>query len=219
MSSAPVTPCRLLVVDEQPLIRLGLRRLLDDEPGFAIVAEADTAVDALRVLEQGAVDLVVLDIALSGRGGIECLARIRAHRPAPPVLVYSRFPPVHYALRTRRAGASGYVHKSAATSELLAALRLLAAGGTALPDAGPPTRGTSRRLPGGAPHEQLSNREFEVLRLLVDGRSVSAIAHELSLSIKTVSTHRTRLLGKLGLASTADLVHYAIAHDLDDSRP
>lgn len=209
---------RLLVVDDHPLIRLGFHQLVADQADLRIAAEAESGVDALRLLEQVDVDVVVLDMAMPGRSGIEILRRIRARASAPPVLIYSRFPAEQYALRTQRAGAAGYVNKGASSAELLRALRAVAAGERVLPEGVARELAALERRRYGPAHEALSDREFEVLRLLVTGRSVSAIAQELSLSIKTVSTHRTRLLRKLALSSTADLVHYAIDHGLDDSR-
>jgi len=203
---------RLMIVDDHPLIRLGLHQILDPIEDIEIAAEADSGVQALRLLEQQTFDLIVLDMAMPGRSGVEILRRICDDKQAPPVLIYSRFPADQYAERTLRAGAAGYVVKSAAPNELVHAIRSLAAGRRHLPPGVPGTAAAGGRTR----HDQLSEREFEVLRLIVGGHSVTAIANALSLSIKTVSTHRTRILRKLALTSTADLVHYAIEHGIDD---
>lgn len=209
---------RLMTVDDHPLIRLGLHQILDPVADIEIAGEADSGVAAVRMLGQQGFDLVLLDMAMPGRSGIEILRRIREEDGAPPVLIYSRFPADQYALRTLRAGAAGYVEKSAAPAELVQAIRTVAAGGRHVPAC---VKHVGRAAPArangsGAPHEELSAREFEILRLIVAGHSVTRIAGDLSLSVKTVSTHRTRILRKLALTSTADLVHYAIEHGLDD---
>ncbi len=209
---------RLMTVDDHPLIRLGLHQILDPVEDIEIAGEADSGVAALRMLGQQAFDLVLLDMAMPGRSGIEILRRIRDEVGAPPVLVYSRFPADQYALRTLRAGAAGYVEKSAPPAELVRAIRAVAAGGRHVPGCVQHAARSAapRADAAGAPHEAQSAREFEILRLIVAGHSVTRIAGDLSLSVKTVSTHRTRILRKLSLTSTADLVHYAIEHGLDD---
>jgi two-component system invasion response regulator UvrY len=213
--SAP-TPLRLLVVDDHPLIRLGLRQILADVDDIAISAEATSGIEGVRCLESTPLDLVTLDMAMPGRSGVEILRRMRAVAARVPVLIYSRFPEEQYALRALRAGAAGYLMKSAPPSEVVNALRRVGRGERYL------SPRMSRQVTDcpqhASDHDRLSNREFEILRLLASGHTVSRIAADLSLSIKTVSTHRTRLLKKLGLTSTADLVHYAIEQGLDDTQ-
>ena len=207
---------RVMIVDDHPLIRVGLRQIIDVTPDIEIVAEADSGVDALRMLDTTAIDVIVLDMAMPGRNGVEILRRMCDRGSRPPVLVYSRFSEEQYAVRTVRAGAAGYLMKSAAPTELVTAVRRLAAGEKYLsPRIARLIEEGPRRSPA-HPHDALSEREFEVLRMIVGGKTVSRIAIELSLSIKTVSTHRTRILRKLGLSSTADLIHYAIEHGIDD---
>jgi len=216
MSATPAL--RVMVVDDHPLIRLGLHQILDPVADIDIVAEADTGVDALRLLGHTVIDMVVLDLAMPGRSGVEILRRIRGLEAAPPVLVYSRFPADQYAQRTLRAGAAGYLMKSAPPVEVVRAIRTVAGGQRYLPERVERQLHAAPATTRAAEHDRLSEREFEILRMLVAGASVSAIANELNLSVKTVSTHRTRILRKLSLTSTADLVHYAIEHGLDDTR-
>lgn len=207
----------VITVDDHPLIRLGVRQVLGATSDISIVGEAASGVEALRMLEAIAADVMVLDLAMPGRNGIEILKRIREHGAPPPVLIYSRFPEEQYAERCMRAGAAGYVMKSDAPENLIAAIRQLAAGGQYHSR----RIGARLRLGGkrhaSTAHEMLSEREFEVFQMIVAGKSVSMIAVELSLSIKTISTHRTRILQKLHLRNTPDLVRYAIEHRIDDN--
>ncbi len=207
----------VLIVDDHPLIRLGVRQVLDATEDIRVVAEADSGNDALRLVARERPDVVVLDLAMAGRSGVEILKRIVAEERAPPVLIYSRFPEEQYAVRCVQAGAAGYLMKSAAPGELLVAIRNLAAGSRYLSTRVTDLYHETSQAPVAAPHEALSEREFEVFRLIVSGRTVSQIAAELALSVKTISTHRTRILQKLGLSGTADLVRYALEHGIDDS--
>lgn len=201
-----------MIVDDHPLVRVGMRQLLCGT-GLDVVAEAATGNEALRLLESVACDVVVLDISMPGRHGVEVLRRIVAEHPEVPVLIYTRFPEDQYAVRTMRAGAAGYVRKASDPAALLEAIRVVAAGERYV------SAGVGQLLAqqGGHAHEELSEREFEILRHIVAGRSVTAIAGDLSLSVKTVSTHRIRILRKLGLGSTAELVRYALEHGLQDA--
>lgn len=202
---------RVLIVDDHPLVRMGMRQVLSG-PDLEIVAEAGSGSEALRQLAGHPCDVVVLDISMPGRHGIEVLRRMAGEYPDLPVLIYTRFPEDQYAVRALRAGAAGYVMKGADPAELLRAVRRLARGERHMSAA----VAHLLRQESGSGHTALSEREFEILRFIVAGRSVSAIAAELSLSVKTVSTHRMRLLRKLGLSGTADLVHYAIEHGLHE---
>lgn len=202
---------RVLIVDDHPLVRVGMRQVLN-VPDIDIIAEAANGAEALRLLATLECDVVVLDISMPGRHGVEVLRRVTSDHPEPAVLIYTRFPEDQYAVRALRAGAAGYVMKGADPAELLSAVRRLARGEQHVSPA--VSRLLSLQPPSG--HTELSEREFEILRFIVAGRSVSAIAADLSLSVKTVSTHRMRILRKLGLGSTAELVHYAIEHGLQD---
>ena len=202
---------RVLVVDDHPLVRVGMRQVLC-VPDIEVVAEAANGAEALRLLGTLACDVVVLDISMPGRHGVEALRRLTSDHPEQAVLIYMRLPEDQYAVRAIRAGAAGYVMKGSDPAELLGAVRRLACGEQHVSPA--VARLLSLQPPSG--HTELSEREFEILRFIVAGRSVSAIAADLSLSVKTVSTHRVRILRMLGLGSTADLVHYAIELGLQD---
>jgi DNA-binding NarL/FixJ family response regulator len=206
---------KLLVADDHPLVRQGLRRVVADSPDIVVVGEAATADEMLVQVDRLGPDLVVLDVSMPGPGLLEALRTLRARHPAVRTLVLSVHPEEQYAVRALKAGAAGYLTKDQAPLELLAAIRRVYRGGRYVSEAlgeklalglGPDTAT--------APHEQLSDREFEVLRLLGAGSSVSDIARRLSLSPKTVSTYRTRILAKLRVKSTAELIRYAVEHDL-----
>lgn len=205
-------PTRVMIVDDHPLVRVGMRQLLAG-PALDVVAEAASGNEALRLLELTPCDVVVLDISMPGRHGVEVLRRIVADHPDVPVLIYTRFPEDQYAVRAMRAGAAGYVRKASDPAALLEAIQLVARGGRYVS----PAVAHLLAQQGQAAHTDLSEREYEVLRHIVAGRSVTAIAADLSLSVKTVSTHRVRILRKLGLKSTAELVRYALEHNLQDS--
>lgn len=203
---------RILIVDDHPLVRVGIRHLLDG-PDMTVVAEASNGNDALQALKSVDCDVVVLDISMPGRHGVEVLRRMVADHPEIPVLIYTRFPEDQYAVRAMRAGAAGYVRKASDPAALVEAIRIVATGERYLS----PVVAHLLAQQGERGHTALSEREYEILRHIVAGRSVTAIASALSLSVKTVSTHRVRLLRKLGLGSTADLVRYAIEHGLQDA--
>lgn len=205
----------ILIVDDHPVIRRGLREILDEEPDLEVVMEASTAAEAVTAVQRHPLDVVLMDITMPGRNGLEGLRDIKAVRPDLPVLMLSMHPEDQYAIRSLKAGASGYLTKESAPEELVQAIHKVTEGGRYI------TASLAERLAlevGGGrsqlPHESLSDREFHVLKELARGQSLTAIAEELSLSIKTVSTYRTRLLEKLGATSTADLVRYALEHKL-----
>ncbi len=206
----------LLLVDDHTIFRAGLIRLLQHESDLRVVAEAATAADALELLEQRRFDAVLLDINLPVRSGLDLLRTMQRRWPELPVVVLSMYPARQYAVRAFEAGARGYVSKDMDAQELVMSVRRVANGGRyitgevagELIGAG---RESSEDL-----HLDLSPREFEVLVALARGDRVTDIADAGHLSVKTVSTYRSRLLAKLGLSSTADLVRYAIDHGLVD---
>jgi DNA-binding NarL/FixJ family response regulator len=207
---------RIAIADDHAVVRRGLRQIVSEAPGLSVVGEAASADELLTVLRSRAVDIVVLDLSLGLRDGIDALKHVKSEFPRLPVIILSMHPADLFAVRSLRAGASGYVEKEAAPEELVAAIRQIAAGGTyvsaeiAQQIAAGVTRGDAAILP----HERLSDREFEIFRLLGAGMSVTAISRALNLSVKTVSTHRTRILAKTGLRDNADMVEYVIAHGL-----
>lgn len=202
---------KCLVVDDHPIIRKGICDLITRHIDGTTATEAGTAVEALTAIQQAPWDLLVLDIALPDKHGLEVLKEVKLLRPALPVLMLSLYPEREFALRALKAGAAGYLSKDRDPEELIAAVRAVLTGGRYI------TASLAEQLAQHvtgtrevAPHEGLSDRELEVLRLLGQGKTVSAIAEELALSVKTVSTYRVRLLDKLRLHTTAELVRYAI---------
>ena len=210
---------RCLIADDHPIVRSGLRALIQAQSDMAEPGEATTAAETLDRIRGDMWDLVILDINLPDASGIEVLRRIRHLRPTLPVLILSAHSEDQFAVRALRAGASGYLNKQTASDELIDAIRRVLAGrryvSTALAE-----RLAAALDPAASdrePHEALSDREFQVLRLIGAGRTVSEIADSLSLSVKTVSTYRTRLLDKMGLRTTAELAAYAIRAGLVDT--
>jgi two-component system, NarL family, invasion response regulator UvrY len=206
---------RILIVDDHAILRAGLKRILEDEFADVVVGEAGTADHAVRELGGGAWDVVLLDISLPGRSGLDLLPDIKRDHPATRVIVLSSFGDQQFAVRSLRVGASAFLTKERAARELIDAIRTVVAGRryvsaelaeqlAALVAADKPQ----------SPHETLSSREFEVFRLIACARSVSEIGVELGLSVKTVSTYRARVLEKMGMSSNAELMQYAIRHGL-----
>jgi two-component system, NarL family, invasion response regulator UvrY len=207
---------RCLIVDDHPIVRKGLRDLLMQEKElFDDVMEAATAEAALETLRQGTWRLVILDVALPDKHGLELLKEIKLLHPGVSVLMLSLYPEREFALRSLKAGAAGYMTKDRPPSELLEAVRAVVAGRRYITGslAGQLATFIDQRQPV-EPHDILSDRELEVLRLLGQGKTVSLIAGEMVLSVKTVSTYRARILDKLELQTTAELVRYALEHHL-----
>jgi two-component system invasion response regulator UvrY len=207
---------RIIIADDHAIVRKGLRQLIAEAADLTVVGEASSDDELLTALRATIVDVVILDLGLGTRSGIEVLKQIKSEFPRLPVLILSMHPEDLFAVRALRAGASGYVEKNSAPEELLLAIRRVAREGTYVSArigekiAADIVRGGPAVLP----HERLSDREFEVLRFLGAGMSVTSIAHALNLSVKTVSTHRTRVLAKTGLRNNADIVQYVISHEL-----
>ena len=206
---------RILIVDDHPIVRAGLRRIAEDDRGIVVTAEAPSGDAALRALEQTVADVVLLDVSMPGSPFTETLHRLREAHPTVRVLVLSAHPEDQWAVRALRGGASGYLTKDHSPEQLLDAIRRVHRGGRYVS----PT--LAEKLAAqlgqdfvGAPHEQLSDREFDVLRGLGTGRTVKEVAEALGLSPKTVSTYRTRLMEKMSFATNADLVRYSAEHGL-----
>jgi two-component system, NarL family, invasion response regulator UvrY len=206
---------RVLIADDHPVVRKGLVHILNDDPEIKVVAEAGSAAEVLSALSSGvAVDVAVLDVGMPGRSGIELLPELRRDYPAMPILILSQYPVEQIAVRAIRSGASGYLNKESAPDQLVAAVRRLREGRRYLTDATAELLAESVEGRAGLPHESLSAREFDVLRLIASGKTVSSIATDLALSVKTISTYRTRILEKLQLKTSAELTHYAIRNGL-----
>jgi two-component system invasion response regulator UvrY len=208
---------RVAIVDDHPIVRRGLRDLLSEQADIDVVAEAGRPEEVAALLASHTCDVVLLDISLPGRGGLELLGDLLQEWPRLRVLIVSTHAESQYAVRAIKAGAGGYVLKSAAPEELVAAVRNVALTGRHITEtvAVELAEYAWRRSPRTG-LASLSNREYEVLRSIAAGQSTTEIAERLSLSVKTVSTYRARLLDKLQLKSVADLVRYAIEHGLRD---
>lgn len=200
----------ILIVDDHTIFRSGLKRLLGDEADLRVVAEAGDGAEALRLLRARPVDLVILDINLGGRSGLEVLGAIRRQSPALPVLIMSMYPEAQFAAAAFRDGANGYVSKDATPALLFDAIRRIVAGRPGPHDARVPAG--IRNGDAGPPHYRLSAREMQIFNLIVAGTPLTEIGERMFLSVKTVSTYRSRVLEKLGLRNNAELVQYAVRH-------
>jgi DNA-binding NarL/FixJ family response regulator len=211
---------RVVIADDHTILREGLRQLLTSAPDIEVAGEAADGFEVMARVRGEPFDVLILDMSMPGRSGIELIKLVKAERPKLRILVLSMHEEEQYAVRSIKAGASGYMTKDSAGTQLVNAIRKVATGGAfisaevaeqlalgAMPDAEGPL------------HAKLSDREYEVFQLLVAGVSVSEIAARLNLSAKTVSTHKARLMEKLGIDNQADLVRYAMRHNLADGAP
>ncbi|MEA2817749.1 MAG: two-component system, NarL family, invasion response regulator UvrY [Rhodospirillaceae bacterium] len=206
---------QILIVDDHAILRRGLQEILEREFRDVRIGGAGTAEEALTQLDSEKWDLVILDITMPGRSGVDVLRTLKAWRPKLPVLVLSMHPEDQYGKRVLRAGASGYMKKERAPEELIKAVRKLLSGGRYVsPTLAETLAGDLGRDDGTPAHERLSDREFEVLRKMASGKTVGQIAQELHLSVPTVSTYRARILEKMGMSNTAELIRYALSHHL-----
>ncbi len=201
---------RVLIADDHKIVRDGLKRILTSHGDLEVAGEAADGDQALALVRANEYDVAMLDMSMPGLSGIDLIKRLRLERPKLRILVLSMHGEDQYAARALKAGASGYLHKDSASELLVGALRKIAAGGVHIGEAAAASLVSAEKQP----HRALSDREFEVLRLLVAGQSPTGIAEKLHLSVKTVSTHKTRILEKLNLKSTADLVRYAMENKL-----
>ena len=208
---------RVLIADDHAILRKGLKEILMRELDGVMCGEAENGQQALDQIQSRDWDLLILDITMPGRGGLDVLKNLKALRPRLPVLVLSMHPEDQYGNRVRKAGASGYVNKESAPEELMKAVRKLLGGGRYVSPVLAETLTADLTQDTGRPaHETLSDREFEVLRKIASGKTVSQIAEELHLSVTTVSTYRARILDKMGMSTTAELMHYALRNQLVD---
>lgn len=207
---------RVAIADDHALVRRGLADLLSDTPDLDVTGEAGSGDETLALLRRQPVDVLVLDLNMPAPSGLDLIKSIRAEFEHLPVLVLSAHPEDQYAVRVVRAGAAGYLTKEAAESDLVAAVRRVAEGQRYLTPVLAEALLDALDTDGAAPHTVLSDREYQVLRLIASGKPVGAVAEELSLSVKTVSTYRTRLLKKMGMANNAELTRYALEQGLVD---
>jgi DNA-binding NarL/FixJ family response regulator len=201
---------RVLLADDHAIVRDGLKRILGAAGDVEVAGEAKDGDEALALVKARDYDLAVLDMSMPGLAGLDLIKRVKLEKPALRILVLSMHGEQQYAARALKAGAAGYLNKDSAAEQLLVAIRKVAAGGVHVSEAAAASLVHGVR----APHEKLTDREFEVLRLLADGRSPAEIGEKLHLSVKTVSTHKANIQSKLGLGGTADLVRYALEQKL-----
>ena len=206
---------RIVIVDDHAMVRAGLRQFFSDQSDFSVVAEAVNGHEALDIVRRGELDVLVMDISMPGQGGVDALAAIKARAPDLPVLILSGFAEEHYATTLLRQGASGYLNKDCDPEDIVKAIRTVARGRKYI------SVTMAERLADGlgtegskALHEQLSDRELQVFLRLARGEAVGIMATSMCLSIKTVSTYRTRVMEKMMLESNSDLTYYALKNGL-----
>lgn len=211
---------KVLLADDHAIIRDGLRQILADTDDLVVAGEAANGLDVLQKVRERDWDVLVLDISMPGRNGLDLIRMAKEECPELPILVLSMHQEEQYAVRALKAGAQGYITKESDSELLVAAIRRVAKGGVHISDkvAELMVRGI-RPSDKPQPHNLLSDREYQIFNMLVMGRTLTEIAAELSLSVKTISTHKTHILQKMNLSSAAELIRYAVAHDLADPAP
>ena len=208
---------KILVADDHTIVREGLKQILSGVPDIIVTGEASDGNQALKQVRNGDYDLLLLDIAMPGVSGLEVLKELKTERPDLPILMLSIYPEEQYAVRTLKAGASGYLTKESAPEELIAAIRKVCTGGKYVTSSLAEKLAHYLKADFEKPaHEHLSDREYQVVLMIASGKTVSQIATELSLSVKTISTNRSRALTKMGMKTNAELTYYAIKHGLVD---
>ncbi|HEY0006061.1 MAG TPA: response regulator transcription factor [Pyrinomonadaceae bacterium] len=206
---------KVLIADDHAIIRRGLREILAEEFRTLSVNEARNAQEVLRLAREQTWDVIVLDISMPGRSGIEVLKDLKQVCPKTPVLILTGHSEEQYAVRVLRAGAAGYMTKESAPENLIAAVRKVMGGGRYIsPALGELLAASVSHDSTRMPHEDLSDREYQVLCMIASGKTVGQIAGELALSVKTISTYRARVLGKMGMKTSAELTHYAVSNNL-----
>ena len=208
---------RIVLADDHAILREGLKQILLTQGDIQIVAQAADGHEVLKRVRELDFDVLVLDMSMPGKSGVELIKQVKSEKPKLRILVLTMHEEHQYAVRAIRAGASGYLTKEGASAQLVSAIRKVAGGGAYI-SAEVAEQLALNAMPGarGALHETLSDREFQVFRLIAEGKSVSDIAERLNLSVKTVSTHKANLMQKMGLATTGELIRYALAHRLVD---
>jgi len=205
----------ILVADDHPVVRRGLKQILASEPDMVVVGEAENGHDALALARRLAWDIAILDFSMPGRSGVDLLKEIKQEYPDRPVLVLSVFPEEINATQVFRAGGAGYLNKESASDELITAIRKVTSGGKYVSPTLAEKLATELAPDNAKPlHETLSDREYRVMWLLASGKPINQIAREMFLSPSTISTYRSRILKKLGLENNANLVQYAVKHRL-----
>lgn len=206
---------KILVVDDHAIVRDGLRRIILDTPDMVVVDEASNGKEVINKVGNNHYDLILLDISLPGRDGLDVLKQLKCTNPKIPILILSMYPEEHYAVRSLRAGASGYLTKQSSSDELIGAIRKVANGRRYIT----PSLAEKLAFDLGVdvrklPYEKLSDREYQVMCMIGSGKTVKEIAETLSLSVRTISTHRAHILKKMEMKNNAQLTHYAIKNAL-----
>jgi two-component system invasion response regulator UvrY len=208
---------RILIADDHPVFRQGLKQIIAETPDMVIADEAADGLEVLNKVKAGGYDVALLDISMPGKSGIDVLIQLKKEKPALPVLVLSMHPEEQYAVRALRAGASGYLTKESAPEELVAAIQKVSTGGKYVSASlGEKLASIVQHEAEQLPHEILSHREYQVMCLIASGRAITEIARELSLSVKTISTYRSRILQKMKMKNSSELTRYAISKSLID---
>jgi two-component system, NarL family, invasion response regulator UvrY len=206
---------RIIIADDHEIVRAGLKQIIADDPDLSVEGEASDGQELLEKLRKKKFDLVLLDMKMPGRSGLEILKQLKIEHPSLPVLVLSMHSEEQYAVRTIKAGASGYITKETAPDKLIEAIRRVCGGGKYI------SQSLAEKLAdsisdtkGKPPHEYLTDREFQVMCMIASGKTISEIARELFLSVKTISTYRQRILEKMGMKNNAEMTHYVISNNL-----
>jgi len=208
---------RIVLADDHAIVREGLKRIVGDVPDFQVIGEAADGAEVMKAVRELDFEVLVLDLSMPGRSGMELIKLVKAEKPKLRILVLSMHQEMQYAVRAIKSGASGYLTKETAPAQLEQAIRKISTGGAFI-SAEVAEQLALGAMPGGErlPHQSLSDREFEVFRMLVAGDGVTDIAAKLNLSVKTVSTHKANLMQKMGLSNQTELVRYAIKNGLAD---
>ncbi|MEW6001110.1 MAG: response regulator transcription factor [Nitrospirota bacterium] len=208
---------KVLIADDHTIVREGLKQILAETPDIVVTGEASNGQEVLNKVWKNDYDLILLDISMPGRSGLDILKELRSQRPKLPVLILSMHPEEQYAVRVLKSGAAGYLTKESAPEELVKAIRKVVRGGKYVsPNLAMKLASELKIDVERPPHESLSDREYQVMCMIASGKTVKEIAEELSLSVKTISTYRARILEKMKLKNNAELTHYAIQHKLVD---
>ncbi len=206
---------KVIIVDDHLIVREGLKQIISDTSDISVVDEASNGQEAINKIRNNDCDVLLLDISMPGRSGLEILKEIKSELPKLSILILTMHPEEQYAVRVLRAGASGYLTKESAPDELIEAIRKVSDGGKYISSTLAEKLAFNLEIDTGKPfHQTLSDREFEVMCMISSGKTVTEIADEMSLSVKTISTYRTRILDKMRMKTNAELTYYSIKNDL-----